>query len=122
MAFGLRHYIDLVEGNAQEWGVSYTPLFNDALKRHRQTFPDLPEKIQKFIDVKLQNPLSMRYGKHDRPFTGPLVGFWHCHLRDDAILIYNLKNRALNLVVIVSHNEIEGKRAKSVVNQLAPFK
>lgn len=104
------------------WTVTTTPLFEASLRAHLRVFPDLREKLAKFIDTKIANPLASRYGKHDRAFTGPLVGFNHCHLRDDAILIYNLKNRSINLVCIVSHSEIEGKRMKAVISRIAPYK
>jgi mRNA-degrading endonuclease YafQ of YafQ-DinJ toxin-antitoxin module len=101
-----------------------TPLFQETLKRHMVIFSDLPEKLKKFTAIKKDNPLTNRYGKHDGPFAhgSPLAGFWHCHLRDDAILIYNLKNRAINLVAIVAHAEIEGNRRKAVVKQISPYK
>lgn len=120
----LRFFINLVEGKsvAKPWGVTVTPLFSDTLKRNKATFPDLDEKLKKFVEVKTANPLQNKYGKHDGPFTGPLSGFYHAHLRDDAIIIYNLKNHAINLVAIVSHAEIEGKRSKKVWKQIAPFK
>jgi mRNA-degrading endonuclease YafQ of YafQ-DinJ toxin-antitoxin module len=102
----------------QPWGVLRSNILEPTLKEHLPTFPDLREKLVKFLEVKLQNPLTMRYGKHDRPFTGPLVGYSHCHLRDDAILIYTLKNHSINLICIVTHNEIEGKRVKAVVKRL----
>ena len=126
----LRSLIDLIEGKANKraprdespWGVSVSPLFEETLKRHLRIFPDLREKLKKFTEVKLVEPLSGRYGKHDRPFTGPLVGFWHAHLRDDAIVIYNLKNRNINLIAIVSHAEIEGKRMAKTVKKLAAYR
>lgn len=102
------------------WGISRTDLFEPSLKNRMRVFPDLPEKLAKFIEVKMQNPVMARYGKHDSPFTGPLVGFWHCHLRDDAILIYNLKNRCVNLVMIVSHADIEKKAAVGIARKIAP--
>lgn len=120
----LRHYIDVVKAlfeAQQPWGVSQSDMFEDSLKDNMIVFPDLREKLAKFVDVKCDNPLMARYGKHDRPFTGPLVGFWHCHLRDDAILIYNLKNRCVNLVAIVKHSDIEGKRAVKTGKRLRDY-
>ena len=117
----LRYLIDLIEAQ-QPWTVSVSSLFEETLRDNLKTFPDLREKVSKFVAVKLENPLSARYGKHDRPFTGPLVGFWHAHLRDDAIIIYNLKNRSLQLIAIVTHAEIEGKRTKSVIKKIEPFR
>ncbi len=119
----LRYFIDLVEGAQTPWGISRSPVFDDSLTNHERVFPDLNEKLAKFINVKLPNPIAptARYGKHDSPMTGPLVGFFHCHLRDDAILIYRLRNRTVYLVAIVSHSEIEGKRAKLTGKKLAPF-
>jgi len=125
----LRHFINLIEaagkkgGQPQKpWGIFHSSIFDSSMMEHLRVFPDLGEKLAKFIEVKLDNPLVNKYGKHDRPMTGPLVGFWHCHLRDDAILIYNFKDRDIQLVCIVSHAEIEGKRTKAVVKRIAPFK
>lgn len=122
----IRDYIDIVEGKQpqarQPWGVSMTNIFAPSLAEHRRVFPDLDEKLAKFIGLKTPDPITARYGKHDRPFTGPLVGFWHCHLRDDAILIYNLQNHAINLVAICSHSEIEGKRAQKMSKRLNSYK
>ena len=105
---------------AVEWTVDYTDLLAPSLLEMRRTFPDIDEKLKKFIDLKLTNPLAARYGKHDGPFTGPLAGFYHAHLRDDAIIIYKLKNRAIIIVMLVRHAEIEGRRAKSIRNLLSP--
>jgi mRNA-degrading endonuclease YafQ of YafQ-DinJ toxin-antitoxin module len=118
----IRHYIDLIEA-AQDWGISQSPVFAQSLADNMRIFPDLKEKLAKFVQVKLPNPIgpNARYGKHDSPMTGPLVGFYHCHLRDDAILIYNLVNRCVNLVIIVSHAEIEGKRAKLTGKKIKPY-
>jgi mRNA-degrading endonuclease YafQ of YafQ-DinJ toxin-antitoxin module len=127
----LRHYIDIVSGlfeakqkqrDDSPWGVSYTPLFAPSLLHHQKKFRDLSDKVEKFIDLKTPNPMANKYGKHDSPFTGPLVGFFHTHLRDDAILIYNLQNRCVNLIMIVNHAEIEGKFAKRTAAKIDPFR
>lgn len=115
----LREYLTLIE--AEEWAVSRTPIFDESLKRNTKIFPDLPQKLAKFIEVKKQNPFQNRYGKHDRPFTGPLIGFFHAHLRDDAILIYKLQNKSIVLVYICSHAEIEGNRHKQTIKMLEPY-
>jgi len=85
------------------------------------TFPDIREKLNKFLATKMENPLTTRYGKHDSPMRGHLAGFWHCHLRDDAVLIYDLSDRVLTLVYLTPHAEIEGKRLKSTAMRLAQF-
>jgi mRNA-degrading endonuclease YafQ of YafQ-DinJ toxin-antitoxin module len=97
---------------SNEFGVVQGKHFEDSLKRCEKVFPDLREKLKKFLTVKRDDPLRSRYGKHDGPFaTGtPLAGYMHCHLRDDAILIYTLKNRNINLLLICNHADIEGKR------------
>lgn len=79
----------------------------------RLTFSDLNRKLIECIKVKMQDPLNGRYGKHDGGYKSgtPLVGFNHCHLRDDAILTYTMKDNALNLFYICPHSEIEGKAA-----------
>lgn len=125
----VRRSIDLVRAlfeaakvQQQPWGVSRTDIFDESLRDNLRTFPDLREKLAKFIEVKLADPLNAKYGKHDRPMTGPLVGFWHAHLRDDAILIYNLQNHCVNLVYIATHADIEGKRHARTVARLGPYK
>lgn len=83
--------------------------------------PDLDTKLARFLAIKLPNPLSRDalFGKHDRPFTGPLVGYWHCHMAADAILIYRLRDRSVQLMLICQHGEIEGKRLKATARRLA---
>ena len=124
---GLRHFIDLIEGKKsvpqKPWGVTVSPLFTDSLKKTRLVFPDIDDKLKKFIEVKSVDPIQNKYGKHDGPFTGsPLKGFYHAHLRDDAIIIYNLKNRAINLICILPHSEIEGRRMLNTSKILQAYK
>jgi mRNA-degrading endonuclease YafQ of YafQ-DinJ toxin-antitoxin module len=78
-----------------------------------RVFPDLPAKISKFVETKKDNPLMARFGKHDSRMIGTLAGLWHCHLRDDAVLIYCLKNKCIHLIAVVSHADIEGKRLRA---------
>lgn len=88
--------------------------FNESLLKHERVFPDLRDKLKKFIETKQSDPLRAKYGKHDSGFkTGtPLAGYLHCHLRDDAILIYTLKNQQINLVLICGHSDIEGSKTR----------
>lgn len=120
----LRALINLIEGKSppEPWSVSVSPLFKDSLNKTRGIFPDIDDKLKKFIEVKSPNPLQNRYGKHDSPMTGQLKGFYHAHLRDDAIIIYTLKNRAINLICIVSHAEIEGGRLKKIAKVLSAYR
>lgn len=98
-------------------------IFAESLAATRRIFPDIDEKIKRFVATKLPNPIAReaKYGKHDGPMTGPLAGFYHCHLRDDAILIYRLAGRSILMVCVVSHAETEGKRGKKLRNNLRPF-
>jgi mRNA-degrading endonuclease YafQ of YafQ-DinJ toxin-antitoxin module len=120
MAKVLKHK-SAAAGACKTWNISESSLFRDSLNRNSVVFRDLPQKLERFIEVKLDNPLSARYGKHDRPMTGPLTGFWHAHLRDDAILIYNFKDRCVNLVYVATHAEVEGKRCKMTATRLSEF-
>jgi mRNA-degrading endonuclease YafQ of YafQ-DinJ toxin-antitoxin module len=124
-ALSLRGFIDIIHSllfeAVQEWTMSKTDIFDESLREHSRVFPDLNDKLMKFIDVKSPNPMMNRYGKHDSPFTATLKGFYHTHLRDDAILIYKLEQRTIVLVLIVSHAEIEGKRLQKMAKKLAPF-
>lgn len=101
---------DLLIESQQDWTVARSDIFDASLDENTRVFPDLPAKLMKFLEVKGDNPLMRRYGKHDGPMTGKLKGFYHCHLRDDAVLIYKLERRTIFLVCIVAHADIEGKR------------
>lgn len=125
--YDLRYFIDLIEGKNRErdlspWEISVTPLFAPSLMLQIKRYSDLKEKLDKFVEVKKENPLIAKFGRNDYPFTGALVGFWHAHLKEDAIIIYNLKNRCINLICVVSHTEIEGRREKQVLKQIDGFR
>lgn len=106
---------------AGRWDTTRSPLFQDSLERNTIIFKDLPEKLERFIDIKLSDPMKARYGKHDGPMTGPFKGHNHAHLRDDAIVIYTLKGRKLNLIYIATHAEVEGKRCARTAERLTRF-
>lgn len=81
----LRDYIDMLDEGKKpkaEWTISKSPIFDETMTQHLRVFPDLNEKLKKFTDLKLADPLRNRYGKHDGPMTGPFAGFFHAHLRD----------------------------------------
>jgi mRNA-degrading endonuclease YafQ of YafQ-DinJ toxin-antitoxin module len=112
--------LNLVE-RSSEWRVDRSEIFDESLNRMTVVFADLPDKLGKFLTTKIVNPIVHRYGKHDRRLTGDLAGFYHCHLRDDAVLIYSLANRVMTLIYVAPHAEIEGKRLKLTARRLAPF-
>lgn len=109
----------LPTASSSNWRFECSDLFQDSLAANTVIFADLPERLRRFIEVKLPNPMNARYGKHDRQLTARLKGFWHTHLRDDAVLIYHLKDRCLTLVYIAKHSEIEGKRLNKLADRLA---
>ena len=117
----IRHWLNLVLEALQPWGVSKTDLFDQSLREMAAKVPDLRDRLKRFIDIKLPNPLSRDalVGKHDRPFTALLVGYWHCHLSRDAILIYRLQDRCVQLVMICQHSDIEGKRLVATARKVA---
>ena len=102
----------------QAWGVTKSKIFDSSCEEMAKTFSNILEKLNGFISVKLPNPPATMFGKHDRPMTGQLAGLWHCHLRDDAVLIYRLKNRCIHLICVVKHAEIEGKRLRTFATRL----
>lgn len=104
----------------REWKIVTSDIFAQSVSDTRRTFPDIDEKLKKFVDTKLRDPLdpSNRYGKHDRPMTAAMSGFLHCHLRDDAVLIYTLSKSNVNLIAIVTHSELEGKRLHKTAKRL----
>lgn len=116
----IRALIDLIEAVQAPWGVSKTPLFDPSMQTMLPKVPDLRDRLQRFINIKLPNPIDphAKAGKHDRPFTHVLVGFWHTHLAPDAILIYRLINRTIQLVAVCQHADIEGRRLEQMAKKL----
>lgn len=108
----------VIQGSKSLWKVERSELFDDSLARATEVFSDLGDKLDKFLVTKIEDPIQSRYGKHDRRMTGDLAGFWHCHLRDDAVLIYQLSGKTMTLVYIAPHAEIEGKRLKQTAKRL----
>ncbi len=117
----LRHYIDLIEDvQAGPWGITKTALFDETFSSMLTKVPDLRERLKKFIEVKSPNPMMNRYGKNDGPFThSQLRGILHCHLAPDAILLYRLLNRTIQLMMVCQHADIEGRRLKQTIRRLA---
>jgi mRNA-degrading endonuclease YafQ of YafQ-DinJ toxin-antitoxin module len=118
----LRFLIDLIEAaEAPPWGVTKSPLFDASFSAMLPKAPDLPERLARFLDIKLPNPLSptARAGKADSALKPPFQGLWHCHLAPDVILIYRLVNRSIQLMLICQHADIEGKRMKATARTLA---
>jgi len=103
------------------WEVSRSSIFDESLSRMLNTFPDLKIKLLKFVASKIADPINLRYGKHDRRMVGYLSGFWHCHLRDDAVLIYRVGDRTLTLIYLAPHAEIEGRRLHRTAKRLSQF-
>lgn len=112
--FSLMHDI-----NAGSWRVERSELFDDSFDRAALIFTDLEDKLEKFLIAKIADPIHNKYGKHDRRMIGDLSGFHHCHLRDDAVLIYSLSQKVLTLVYVAPHAEIEGKRLKLTARRLS---
>ena len=106
------------------WTAEYSPLFLDSLAATKRIFPDIGDKLAKFLEYKLQNPVGSPYGKHDKTMAGgsPLAGFRDCHLRDDAVLIYKLQGRSIFLIKIVSHAEMEGRKQMLLARQLSSYR
>ncbi len=105
----------------RSWGVVQSDEFASSMAKMLITFPDLKRKLKKFLDAKIDDPVNNKYGKHDRRMVGDLAGFYHCHLRDDAVLIYGLSKRVITLICVTPHAEIEGRRLRLTARRLSQF-
>lgn len=116
----IRQWLDLLEAIETPWVIARGRLFDQSLEQMATKVPDLRERLARFATVKLPNPLSREavFGKHDTAFT-LMPGFRHCHLAPDAILIYRLVGRCVQLVLICQHHDIEGKRIRALGKRLA---
>jgi mRNA-degrading endonuclease YafQ of YafQ-DinJ toxin-antitoxin module len=93
------------------FGIMLSNSFVESLAKTERTFPKIREQLLKFARVKRDDPINGKYSSQDYPYSGggPLAGYHHCHLRDDAILIYTIKNNCLNLLFLCAHADVEGK-------------
>jgi mRNA-degrading endonuclease YafQ of YafQ-DinJ toxin-antitoxin module len=108
-------------GRDVPWTIAPKPLFTESFAVLLRANPRLKDKLAQFTAAKLPDPLQQRFGSHDRPFTGPLKGFQHCHLAPDIILVYSLKGRVINLLFCCQHADTEGKRMKATAKKLAAY-
>jgi mRNA-degrading endonuclease YafQ of YafQ-DinJ toxin-antitoxin module len=106
----------------EKWAIVKSAIFDESLARMKITFHDLSEKLDKFTQTKISDPIWRKYGKHDRRLTGKLTGLHHCHLRDDAVLIYRLGQKCIMLICILPHSEIEGRRLALTADRLSKYK
>lgn len=125
----LRELIDIIEGkkpprDTSPWGVEMSEIFQSSMDKAKLRYSDIYDHLDRFLILKTPDPVSgPRFGNNDGPFTGPLLsGFLHCHLREDAVLIYRLRDRKIFLIKVVSHSETEGRKQKILSKELSPYK
>lgn len=102
------------------WAVDVTSaIFRQSVRDFKAIYPDVEERVFRFIKVKSDDPLNTRYGNNDAPMSshGPFAGYMHAHLAPDLLILYTLKNRTLNLVALCQHADTEGKRAKNAARR-----
>lgn len=87
-------------------------MFDETARFHRKD-PVVSEKLQRFIDFKLDNPLA-QFGKSDRStspegiFTTTIPGIRHAHLTFDISIWYSIGGAnptRLKLYAILTHDE-----------------
>lgn len=92
--------------------VETCPMFDETARFHRKD-PVVSEKLQRFIDFKLDNPLAP-FGKSDKAsvpdgiFANTVPGIRHAHLTFDVSIWYSISGAnptRLKLYGIFSHDE-----------------
>lgn len=92
--------------------VEISPMFEETARFHRKD-PVVAEKLQRFIDFKLDNPLA-QFGKSDRStspegiFTTAIPGIRHAHLTFDISVWYSISGAnptRLKLYAVLTHDE-----------------
>jgi mRNA-degrading endonuclease YafQ of YafQ-DinJ toxin-antitoxin module len=96
------------------WG----KLFVKSYIEMKTKYPNLDKKYDEFIKIKSAN-IRDNYGTHDYALVGILAGFKHCHLAPDAILIYRVKDKTVEMLFMCQHDDMKQKNAKRLANKLS---
>lgn len=92
--------------------VETCPMFDETARFHRKD-PVIADKLQRFIDFKLNNPLA-QFGKSDKStspegvFTAAIPGIRHAHLTFDVSIWYSISGAnptRLRLYAVLTHDE-----------------
>lgn len=89
------------------------PHFQDSFKRCAEMYPQsmLAKRYQKFIETKSAG-IDRPFGTRDYPLVyGNLSGYKHCHLADDALLIYRRDRSTIISEYVATHRELK-KRSR----------
>lgn len=92
-------------------------LFLESFKEMKKTYPNLDKKYESFIGRKTEN-ITNKFGTHDYQFVGGLSEFRHCHLMHDAILIYRIQKRNIELLYVCKHDEIKTRNIDRLIKRL----
>ncbi|MDA0239694.1 MAG: type II toxin-antitoxin system YafQ family toxin [Proteobacteria bacterium] len=93
-----------------------TELFEETLQAFITKTPAVRERLKDFVAAKKRRPpgkFSNEHGLHRK-----LEGINECHLDADACLLYTDKDDTVTLLGVFSHDEITGKRAKSLAKKI----
>jgi mRNA-degrading endonuclease YafQ of YafQ-DinJ toxin-antitoxin module len=91
-----------------------------SLERFEKSHPGLADRLVDFSEFKQADP-TVPFESSDYKFAGggPLRDYKHSHLRQNAMIIYNIAGGYLNLYVICNHDDIDGNNARKMAKYLS---
>lgn len=94
----------------------YSKLFHEGLTRHRVTSPKIVERLKAFVTAKTKRPPD-KFG-NEHKLNPPFDGVMECHLDGDVCLLFRDKNDRVDLLALVTHDEIKGPRARKLAKKI----
>lgn len=92
------------------------PLFEETFEQAVSETPAVKERFKDFLAAKKQRP-PQKFS-NDHKLHPPFDGMSECHLAGDACLIYSDNNDVVTLLAVCKHDDLKGKRAKSLAKKI----
>jgi len=93
--------------------------FKETYRAFAEQHPAIKARIKIFNELKrLIPPGQLPAEMNDARLNAPLEDYRHCHLGEDIILIYTHEGDDVTLYTVCQHDELTGKRAKSMAKRL----
>lgn len=105
--------------NRREAKLVRTTLFEDTVKAHLKNTPSIEERLRAFIEAKRKRPPEKFSNEHK--LNPPFDGMSECHLAGNSCLIFKDKGCVVQLLAVCNHDQLQGKKAKSISRQIKKF-
>jgi addiction module RelE/StbE family toxin len=103
--------------------LAFDPDFDKILTKFCKKHPGVAAAYGQFLMAKLKRPPEpLKRSMRDHKLSGPLNGFWECHLAGDACLLYTDRGDVVTVIAIVDHDDMEGPKGRSIAAKFSHYR